>query len=290
MNFLFAAESASISKQWSDFWSSIGKLFAEAGWRLIVLLAILIVGIVVIRFFVQFIRKVLLKSRMNTTLAVFFIAIIQFILYFTLILILAGIAGVAMAPLVTVLAAISLVIALAIQGTISNVANGVLIIASKPFRVGDYVMVNGVEGTVKSIRMTVTELLTNSNEKIVIPNTRITSDNMINYTARPTRRINMDFTIALPDNFDKVKDIINNILIADPRIFDDPAPQIVISEFKDNCLTFTVMCWVNTNDYHTVRNELTESVLNAFKENDIRLDYSKISLVMADKDEKEDKK
>lgn len=291
MNILFSPMAvATVSDQWSDFWSRIGKVFAEAGWRLIILLAALIVGVVLIGFLTKFLRKTLLKSRLNTMLSVFFLAIIKFVLYFILIFILAGIAGIPMAPLITVLAAVTLVIALAIQDTVSNVANGVLIIASKPFKVGDYVLVNGVEGTVKSIRMTVTEIMTSNNQKIVIPNTRITADNIINYTARPTRRVDFTFTIAIPENFDTVKEIVANLLIADPRVFDDPAPRIVMKEFKDNHLTFNASCWVKTGDYYAVSNEMTENVFKTFKENGIKLDYNMLKLDMGEKEsEKEDK-
>lgn len=290
---LMAADesTASASEQWNTFLSQMGRLLAEAGWRLITLIAVLVIGIILIRFVTQIIRKAFLKTKLNSTLGVFFMSIIKFVLYIVLVFILAGIAKISMTPLITVLGAASLVVSLAVQDTISNVANGVMIIATKPFRIGDHVSVNGQEGVVKSIRMTYTELLTFNNQKIVIPNTRVTSDNIINFTARPTRRVDMTFTIALPDDFDRVKELVNNIMIGDPRTFDDPEPQIIISEFKDNYLTFIVRCWVKTGDYWDVYNETIEKVFNAFRENGVEIDYNKVKLEMQKelKNEEEDK-
>ena len=134
--------------------------------------------------------------------------------------------------------------------------------------------------------MTNTELLTANNIKIFIPNSRITADSIVNYTARPTRRVDMEFTISLPDDFDTVRDIVNDIMISDSRIFDDPSPEVKLDNFKDNSITFIARCWVKTGDYWDVYYYVIEKVYNELRNNGIQIEYPKIKLEMP-KDNKE---
>ncbi len=151
--------------------------------------------------------------------------------------------------LVAVLGAAGLAVGLALQGSLSNFASGVLIIMFRPFKIGDFIDAGGQAGVVQEIGVLVTILKTPDNKKIIQPNSAIMSGAIVNVTANDTRRVDMTVGVSYSDDLDKVQNIITEVLNADSRVLKDPAPQVVVAELADSSVNFNVRPWTATSDY-----------------------------------------
>lgn len=172
-----------------------------------------------------------------------------------------------------VLGATGLAIGLALQGSLSNFASGFLMIIFKPFKVGDYVEAAGVAGTVEEIQVFTTTLKTPDNKTVIIPNSNITGDNIVNWTIKGTRRVDMVFGIGYDDDIDKAKQVISDILAKDDRILDDPPTQIALSELADSSVNFVARPWVKIEDYFGVYCDALENIKKAFDAEGISIPY-----------------
>ena len=181
--------------------------------------------------------------------------------------------GVNTTSFAAILAAGGLAIGLALQGSLGNFASGALLIFFRPFKAGDFIEAGGTSGSVQEIRVFATVLLTADNKSIIVPNSAITDGNIINYSANPTRRVDMVFGIGYDDDIRKAKEILTEILAADERILKDPAPRIAVAELADSSVNFNVRPWVKTADYWDVYWDLTEKVKLAFDDNGISIPY-----------------
>ena len=172
-----------------------------------------------------------------------------------------------------IIAAAGLAIGLSLQNTLSNFANGVMIILFHPFRVGDFIEAGGVKGTVEAIRIFVTTLRTPDNIEIIIPNSSVNSGTITNFSAKPYRRIDLEIGCGYHDNLLAVKEFFEEVLAADERVLDDPAPFIAVGNLGDSCVTFLVRPWVRNSDYFTVKCELTEAIKIGFDERGFSFPY-----------------
>ena len=205
-------------------------------------------------------RRLLERAGVETTLVSFavnltFMALMAFVVIAAL-----NRLGVNTTSFAAVVAAAGLAIGLALQGSLANFASGFLIILLRPFKVGDYVEAAGIAGTVEAIKVFATELRTPDNKAIIVPNSSITSDNIINYSARERRRIDLVFGVGYGDDLKRAKDLLAEIVAADPRILEDPAPVVAVSELGASSVDFVVRPWVATADYWQVRWDLTEKI------------------------------
>ncbi len=176
----------------------------------------------------------------------------------------ASMIGIATTSFIAVLGAAGLAIGLALQGSLSNFAGGVLILIFKPFKVGDLIEGGGHLGSVKEIQIFNTILTTPDNRRIIIPNGVLSNNSLINVNIEPTRRVDFVFGIGYGDDLKKAKEILSKIAADNSRVLKDPAPTIVLSELADSSVNFTVRLWVNTADYWDVYFETHESVKVAF--------------------------
>ncbi|MFO7725411.1 MAG: mechanosensitive ion channel, partial [Oceanipulchritudo sp.] len=163
-----------------------------------------------------------------------------------------------------VLGAAGLAVGLALQGSLSNFASGILIILFRPFKIGDFVEVGGVMGVVDEIGILMTEMHTVDNKGIVMPNAEIMNGHIVNFNARDTRRLDMTFGISYGDDIDKAKAILTDIIESDERCLKDPAPTIAIAELGDSSVNFVVRPWVKGTDYWGVLFDVHETVKKRF--------------------------
>ncbi len=175
--------------------------------------------------------------------------------------------------IITVLGAASLAIGLALQGALSNVAAGVMILIFRPYRVGDMVTMAGQMGTVKRLDLFNTELTDVNGLKVVVPNGKGFSDVIINYTDIPRRRIQLKFGIDYGDPIDKALETILSLARADSRIVSDPAPWCMVTELADSQVTLELRCWTSLDDYWTTRFDLLRKVKEAFDAAGITIPY-----------------
>jgi small conductance mechanosensitive channel len=227
-------------------------------------ISIFVIGKWVGKRVVGLVKRALLKSHMDVTLATFLANILN-----TLVVAFVAIAaisklGVETSSLAAIFAAAGLAIGLAWQGSLSNLAAGMMIIVFRPFKVGDFVEAGGISGVVEEVSIFTTTMKTPDNKEIIIPNGTISGGTITNYSARTTRRIDITYSVGYHEDIQRAKEVLSEIVSADTRILHDPEPLIAISELKDNAVVFVVRPWVKTQDYWNVYYHLNETVKHRF--------------------------
>ncbi|MDG5817147.1 mechanosensitive ion channel [Chitinispirillales bacterium ANBcel5] len=243
------------------------------GLRVLAAVAILIFGLLSAKLVRGFLKRVLKKGHIEDTL-VSFIASLSYV-FMIIFVIIAALSqlGVQTASFVAILGAAGLAVGLALQGSLSNFASGFLLIMFKPFKVGDYIEGAGVAGSVEQIGIFTTELKSPDNKRIIVPNGKITNDNIINYTAREIRRVDIIAGVSYSDDLDKVKRVLKEILDSDERVLEEPAPVIGVLELGDSSVNFVVRPWTKTTDYWNVFFSLQETIKKRFDAEGISIPF-----------------
>lgn len=182
-------------------------------------------------------------------------------------------AGIQTSSLIAVIGAAGLAIGLALQSSLSNFAAGVMIIAFRPFKVGDFIETAGVAGTVEGIQIFHTQLATPDNKLVIVPNASITGGNITNYSAKGVRRVDLTFAISYRDDIGTAKAVLNDILSADARILKDPAPVVAVAALADSSVNLIVRPWVNVDNYWPVYWDITEAVKLRFDQKQITIPF-----------------
>ena len=240
------------------------ELGTDFGVKILAALAVFIIGRWVVKYLRNLTRRVMQKRDVDPTLTKF-VANLAYVALLTFVIIAAlGMLGIQTTSFIAVLGAAGLAVGLALQGSLSNFAAGVLMIIFRPFKVGDFIEGAGVVGVVEEIQIFTTQLATPDNKTIIIPNAKLTADNIVNFTAKGTRRADMVFGIGYEDDIDKARNIISEILSNEERILKDPPPQVAVSELADSSVNFVARPWVNAGDYWGVVFDVTEAVKKRF--------------------------
>jgi small conductance mechanosensitive channel len=258
---------------WKELLPELKKYFTEFGIHIISAILILVIGFWIAKLFTKTLSKVLHKRNVEPTLVGFLTSSLKFTLYLFVIIAAVGQLGVETTSFIAVLGAAGLAIGLALQGSLANVAAGVMLIIFRQVRVGQFVESGGVSGTVEKVGIFNTTLLTVDNKVIFIPNSKLINDNIINYSEKDTRRIDLVFCISYKDDIDKTKKIIQSLIDADPDILKDPAALIVVGELAENSVNIFVRPWVMTTKVLEVKFRLTELVKIKFDEEKITIPF-----------------
>lgn len=253
---------------------TILDFIAMYGLQVLAAIVILIVGFWFASFSKQKCHDLLMKSpNVDEMLAGFLSMLVKYIVVAVTVLAVLNKFGVETTSLIAVLGAAGLAIGLALQGTLSNVAAGVMILFLRPFKVGQFVDVGGIAGTVKGVSLFTTELATTDNVQILLPNSQVWGSAILNYSAHSTRRVDLLMGIAYDDDIDKAMAIIEGLAKADDRIKTDPAPVLAVGELADSSVNIIVRVWVNSGDYWGVRWGLTKQIKEAFDDNGISIPF-----------------
>jgi len=243
---------------------SLQDLVISYGLKVLAAVAILIIGRWCAKLLSSLLGKILTRRKVDKTLVDFTCSLVYMGLLTFIIIAAIGQLGIETASFVVVLGAAGLAIGLALQGSLSNFAAGVLLIIFRPFKAGDYIEGGGQKGTVEKIGIFVTELKTPDNKLVIIPNTAISSDSIINYSAEKQRRVDMVFGVGYNDNLDLVRKTVQKVLSQDKRILKKPEPMIVVLELADSSVNFAVRPWVKSEDYWGVYFDMQENMKKAF--------------------------
>ncbi len=244
------------------------------GVRLLVGLVILVVGMKLAVFLSKRLVAALSRQeRFDEMLVHFFGSLARYSIIAVTVIAVLNQVGVQTASLLAVLASAGLAIGLALQGTLSNIASGVMLIFFRPFRTGQYVEVAGTAGTVKNVSLFTTELCTPDNVQIILPNSAVWSSSIINYSHHETRRVDFLIGISYSDNIDKAFAVIHGVIGGDKRIHADPAPQVVVSELADSSVNITIRLWVTSEDYWGVKFDLTKQFKEALDANGLSIPF-----------------
>ncbi|MDX1352115.1 MAG: mechanosensitive ion channel [Thiomicrorhabdus sp.] len=247
--------------------------------KIVMALAIFIIGRWVVKIIVKLVKKLLNRSAsMDEMLVNFLGSIVNAVLLLFVIIASLDQLGVDTSSLVALIAAAGLAIGLALQGSMQNFAAGVMILVFKPFKSGDFIEAGGVTGVVENVQIFSTTMRTGDNKEVIVPNGGIYGSAITNFSARDTRRVDMVFGIGYDDDIRKAKEILTGLVEADERILKDPAPVIAVSELGDNSVNFVVRPWVNSGDYWKVYWDMNESVKLAFDEAGISIPYPQMDV------------
>ena len=241
-------------------------------------LLIFIIGRMIVKILVGGLGKLLAKSKYDDMLVEFVKAIVSAILTVFVVIAALDKLGVNTTSFAAILAAAGLAIGLSLQGSLQNFAAGVMLLIFRPFKSGDYVEAGGTSGSVKGISIFTTTILTPDNKLIIVPNGNIYGGNIVNYSAKPTRRVDMVFGIGYGDDLLKAKNILEAMTKEDERILTEPAPQVAVSELGDSSVNFVVRPWVKSADYWGVMFDFTEAVKLRFDAEGISIPFPQMDV------------
>lgn len=256
-----------------DILDKIYQLLTVYGIKVLAAIAIFVIGRWVAKGVRKLVERIMNKSKVDSTLVSFtanlvYIALLAFIVVAAL-----GQLGIQTTSFIAILGAAGLAVGLALQGSLSNFAAGFLLIIFRPFKVGDLIEGAGVFGVVEAIQIFTTQLKTADNKTVIVPNAKMTDDNIVNWTVKGTRRVDLVMGIGYEDDIDKARSVMAEIIAADSRILKDPAPQIAVSELGDSSVNFVVRPWTRVEDYWGVYFDLTEKIKKAFDANGISIPF-----------------
>lgn len=252
---------------------TIYRLLTVYGLKVIAALAIFFLGQWVAKGVRKLVERIMSRSRIDPTLITFtanltYIGLLAFIVIAAL-----GQIGIQTTSFIAVLGAAGLAIGLALQGSLSNFAAGFLLIIFRPFKVGDLIEGAGVFGVVEAIQIFTTQLTTADNKTVIVPNAKLTENNIVNWTVKGTRRVDLVFGIGYRDDIDKARSLIREVVSQDGRILKDPDTQISVSELAESRINFVVRPWVKVDDYWGVYFDLTEKIKKIFDTNGISIPF-----------------
>lgn len=257
-----------------EVWGLIVGLVTTYGLSVVGAIVILVVGFVIAGWVRGSVKSALSRvQKVDETLRGFFSSLAYYaVVVFTIVAVLAQF-GVQTTSFIAVIGAAGLAIGLALQGTLSNVAAGVMLLLFRPFKIGDYIEGGGLAGTVKGITLFVTELATPDNVQIIAPNSQLWGSAIKNYSFHPTRRVDIVIGIAYEDEIDKALAAIVDECRKDSRVQGDPAPMAAVTDLGDSSVNFTVRVWCNAADYWGLKFDLTKNLKNRMDAENISIPY-----------------
>lgn len=248
--------------------------------KVVLSILILFVGMKLIKKLVKVIRKSMEKSKLEKGLISFLASLLKYVLYFLLIMLILSQFGVTTASVVALLGSAGLTVGLALQGSLSNFAGGVLILLVKPFVVGDYIIENssGKEGTVSDITLCYTKLLTIDNRVVMVPNGALSNSTITNVSKQEKRRVDVVVSVAYDSDLSKVKAVLEEVVRMEADVLVDEPVNIVVSELADSAIKMTVMVWVASPNYFPVKWRMTEQIKRSFDEQSIVIPFPQLDI------------
>jgi small conductance mechanosensitive channel len=219
------------------------------------------------------VQTLMQKQEVDKTLETFVGNLVRTVLMVFVVIAAIGAVGVQTTSLIAVLGAAGLAVGLALQGSLSNFASGVLIVLFRPYKVGDWVEAAGISGSVVEVQILTTILKTGDNKQVIVPNSQIMGSIITNYSANDTRRVDLVIGVSYDDDLDKTRETLEELVAADDRILEDPAPTIAVSALADSSVNFVVRPWVKTENYWGVTFDLTEAIKKRFDKEGISFPF-----------------
>ena len=250
------------------------------GIKVILALIFFFLGSKVIKWLRKIVRRSFERTNVDAGVAQFVDSMLKFGLYALLIFMIATNFGIESSSIAALIASAGVAIGLAVQGSLSNFAGGILILLLKPFAVGDYIIVTqeGIEGTVKEIQIFYTKLATVDNQRVVVPNSILTSNSLTNVTARPERQLDLKVGIGYDSDLKKAKKLIEDMLYSDPSVIQDEEIKVFVDSLGDSAVMIGLRAWVKTEEYWATRWRLTEQIKLTFDIEGIEIPYNQLTV------------
>lgn len=255
---------------------------SQLGYTIIKALIVFLVGRLVINLLNKLVRKILSKRNIEPSVKTFVSSLVNVSLTILLLISVIGALGVQTTSFAALLASAGVAIGMALSGNLSNFAGGLVILLLKPYRVGDYIQAQGVEGTVKEVQMFHTVLLTGDNKVIYVPNGSLSSGVVTNFSNQTTRRVDFTFNVSYGSDYEKVKQVIESVLAKDSRILSEPAaPFVALTALADSSVNVVVRVWVNSSDYWGVYFDINKNIYATFNEEGIDFPFPQLTVHQA---------
>lgn len=281
MNFLLETTATVSSDVWSTVINTVISWCLNTGIKILIAIVLLLVSFRIINVVSRRLEK---RFKNNEKFDKTIVKVLSYIgkigAKIVVITCLIGYLGIDTSGLTALVTSLGVCAGLAVNGALSNLAGGVIIIFTRPFRVDDYIEVEGssVSGTVEDIQIVCTKLRTPDNKVIYVPNGTLSNSNIINYSEKDTRRVDLTFSIAYENDFEKAKNLVHAICSSHTLVLSDPAPFVRVSEHAESSINITARVWVKSDDYWTVKFDILEATKKVFDENNISIPYNQLDV------------
>ena len=263
----------------SDWLPDLAKTYLiPLGLKILAAVVVFLLGRWIIKLIQRWMANGLMSRHGDATLHSFLSHLVSVLLYFLLIIAIIGILGINTSSLVALLASAGLAVGMSLGGTLQNFAGGVLIIMFRPFKVGDFISAQGMEGVVSEIQIFNTHLLTTDNKEVILPNGPLATGVMTNYSKQGTRRVDWVFSIAYGDDYDKAKTVLRRLIDENQSILKSPEPFIELGKLNSSSVDITVRAWVNSADYWPVFFSMNEKVYKAFAQEGLNIPFPQVDV------------
>lgn len=246
--------------------------------KIVIAALIYLIGSKLIQTVVNLTKKGLEKAKAEAGVETFLLSTVRIVLYILLGFVIVGYLGFATSSIVALVGSIGITVGLALQGSLANLAGGVLILVLKPFKVGDYIIAAGVEGTVTEVEIFYTNLRTPDNKKIVVPNGALSNTNVINVSHEPFRRVDFILPVAYQSDLKKVKDVLAGLAQGNEMVEKDRDVNIFVNDFADSAIQIGFRVWTKSENYWALKWQMAEDVKAAFDENHIEIPFNQLDV------------
>ena len=243
----------------------------------------LVICLIAVKIVMTILRKILKRSKLDGQVAGYIAAAVKIVLLILTVLIVADRLGIPITSLVALLSVLSLAVTLAVQTVLSNVAGGLVILATKPFAIGDYISAAGSDGTVREVTLTHTALDSPSGMRILIPNGTLSGEKIINYTKLGRRRVEISVSASYDDSVQDVRRALLEAVRRTGKVLDDPAPAVLVNSYGESSIEYFVHCWCKSGDYLAVYFALNEEIRTCFEEFGVTMTYNHLNVHILDK-------
>ena len=267
---------------WQNVWNNVQNWLTNTGIKIIVSVIFLIVSFALINGISKKIEKkggkLEQSGRVDKTVYRTLSYIIKIALKVLVIFSIVAYLGIDTGAITALLASLGVGVGLAVNGTLSNLAGGILLLFTRPFKDGDYISANGYEGFVEDIYICNTKIRTNDNKVVYLPNGKLSTGEIVNYTENPTRRVDLTYSIAYSDDFEKAAELVKQVAAANPKILRDPAPKARITAHSASSIDLFCPVWCNKEDYWDVLFYMNEQVKKTFDENGVTIPFGQLDV------------
>lgn len=266
------------SMPFEDALEFVTKGLLDFGWDILIAVAIYIVGRWIVRYLDRLLERIFTRREMEVSLAKFVRSFVRTALYVIIIITIVRKLGIDTSSFVALLASTGVAIGMALSGTLQNFAGGIMILLLRPFRIGDYVQTQGVEGSIKEIKLFNTVINTVDNKLITLPNGPIVNNIINNFSAENRRRVDLSVSISYGDDYDVARQALLDMIAADERIEKDPAPFVAIGSLGENAVNITIRVWAKSSDYWGIYHDLNEKIYKELPAKGIHFPFPQIQV------------
>lgn len=249
-------------------------------WRVLYIVALVVIGFVIIKLLMMVVDRFLRRSKLDRSLHTFIRSSVRAVLIFLVILVVVDALGVPITSLVALFSVVGLALSLAMQGVLSNLAGGIMVLWSKPFQVGDFVRIGGITGTVKDVTLVYTKVNTTDNKLVYLTNKAVSESTVENFSGESVRRVELTFSASYDSPIEDVKGAILAVIAGQPKALDDPAPIVGVIRYGSSAIEYNAWFWCAGEDYWEVLYAVNEGVKRAFDEKGLQMTYDHLNVHM----------